>query len=307
MLLRKFSIFTYSLLLMLGILVSITSNVFAEVQKPEKLAAQGQGYIIDSVLYAYVDLNWMNPDSADGFNFYISYTKTDNYDDFELLQTINYPNDSLIQHKDNYWTAYLTHVDSHNQEVLYFYIKAFKGRLVSDPSNISYCYVRTKQPEHSISFTTTPPLTSKLNEEYSYKFDVKTDLENAIIDFEFLSKPTNAKLDKENKTVTFTPTKGGIYSFNLMASAYDAAGTKVQTNQYWELRVIECDKPSTISGKITDEDGNNILWCYAILYMKSDSTQWDSLRYVAQMTFENGEYSFTGLDKGILLPPGLWL
>jgi hypothetical protein len=304
---KKFSALAYTLLLMMFISAA-SLNVFAENLKPEKFEAQGSGYLIDSVLYADLYLNWMYSDSVDGFNVYISYSKTDDYNDFELLQTIAKTDDSLMQSKDYFWFVYLPNIYINNQEIISLYITAFKGGQTSDPSNISVCNLNYRQQWHSLEFTTTPPATAKLNDEYSYKFDVKTDLENPTYEFELNSipdgpnMPPGAKLDQETKTITFTPSEGGIYYFYLTGRAEDTDGNVAESQQYWEVRVIECDKPSTISGTVKNEDGENILWCYATIYMVSDkgndSTGWGNIQYVAQMAFENGEYSFTGPDKG---------
>jgi hypothetical protein len=283
---------------------SASLNVFAQMLGPEKFQASGQSYMIDSVLYADAYLNWMYSEAVDGYNVYIAYTKTDNYDDFELLQTINYPNDSLLQQKDNSWYAYLSKIDTKNNEILSFYIKAFKSGQASAPSGISFCYLRGNQPVHYMEFSTTPPATAKLNEEYVYQFDIKTDLENPQIEYDFKSQPIDVTFDKANKTIKFTPTAGGIYSFNLIASAYDAAGNIVIAHQTWDVRVIECEIPSTISGSVISEEGENLMWGTATLYMvygdrkEGDSTGWSNIIFVKQINFENGEYSLTNLDKG---------
>jgi hypothetical protein len=300
---KKFTALTYTILLML-VISAASLSVFAQMQGPAKFEAQGQGYEINNEIYADIYLNWMYSEEVDGYNVYISYTKSDNLDDYEFLQSIDNTNDSLIKNKENYWIAYLSKIDTKNKEVIGFYITAYKGGQVSSPSNISYCYIRTYEPTYTLKFTTTPSSTAKLNEEYVYQFDIITDMDYTSIKYDLTYKPDNAIFDQDNKTIKFTPTKGGIYYFNLFVSVYGEGSTLAQTDQTWEVRVIECEKPSTISGTIRDENGDSVKYCYAVIYMVTDKgkdstgNNYRNIQYVAQMNFENSEYSFTGLDKG---------
>eukprot|EP00825_Cyclidium_porcatum_P006747 TRINITY_DN13377_c0_g1_i4.p3 TRINITY_DN13377_c0_g1~~TRINITY_DN13377_c0_g1_i4.p3 ORF type:complete len:161 (-),score=11.65 TRINITY_DN13377_c0_g1_i4:3-485(-) len=158
MFLRKFSALAYTLLIML-LLSAASSNVFAEMQTPEQFEALGQGYKVDSVSYADLYLNWMCSDSVDGFNVYIAYSNTDNYNDFELLQTISVTYDSLIQSKDNFWFAYLSNINVKNQDTISLYITAFKGGIATNPSNIAICPIFDRREWHYAEFTTNPPCT----------------------------------------------------------------------------------------------------------------------------------------------------
>ena len=116
-------------------------------------------------------LTGMYSEPVDGYNVYIAYKTTNNYDDFELLQTINYPNDSVIVEKNNFWYAVITNIDTKKSDSLSFYITAFKNGQTTEPSNISFCTIYNENRWYPLEFTTTPSSIAKLNKEYVYEFD----------------------------------------------------------------------------------------------------------------------------------------
>ena len=54
---KKFSAFVYTLLLMM-IVLATSSNLFAEMQKPEKFEAQVEKHYFDSTNYVDAFFNW---------------------------------------------------------------------------------------------------------------------------------------------------------------------------------------------------------------------------------------------------------
>lgn len=252
---------------------------------------KGDVFIADGII------NWaypMNEDNVVGFNVYLAEGKTDNFNDFQILQYVKKENSARgyfhlqvkgLESNQNIWSFTVTAVDGNNNE--------------SDVVNYFHAIIRTSNSNvHKIFITSKPDLNAKIGEVYTYTPEVETDVEDAEIVYNLRFAPDNVDFDKETGKISWTPTKAGTYNFNLEVKAVIGDKIIAATNQPWHVLVSNCTDLAVIKGKVEDENGNSIKMGVVTIfrYDEINSRMHKSFAYNAK--FDNGEFIIPHLDKG---------
>lgn len=165
--------------------------------------------------------------------------------------------------------------------------------------NNTYTYNMTVAERGFVEFTTTPPQDSiiKVDELYTYNADAEYSTDpNATIKYS-LDGPNGATIDEDTGEISWTPTEVGLNWFYL--KAYIPNNMQLHAMQRWTVMVVNCDELSSISGSVTDEDGNPITEGVVMVYqnhnmgMNGHPKRWQAFKYA---DIENGTYTIDDVD-----------
>ena len=146
-----------------------------------------------------------------------------------------------------------------------------------------------------VKITSEAPQSTKINQPFTYDVEAETNHESDDIKFELMHAPEDATIDAETGLISWTPTENGRYQFVVSASL---SGFK-EFSDYQDFAIVvsECDVLGSISGTVTDENGNQILHGMAMLFGESvEDNAHNSTVIAVELT--NSGYKFEGIDKG---------
>lgn len=289
-------IFMAAIVLILGF-GAAKSNALKPVKN---LHAQLDKNYMDSSNTYQVYLDWVDENNNSdlmGFNIYEAEDKTDNKDNFKLIATID------LSNQEDWWANkgqnYFAFTDAGYKKATY-YVTAFGAEGESEISNLAYC--EAPKPQLNINLYQNPVVNSgSVGDEISINIKYESNVDGLAVKYEMgKESPDGMKIDESTGVITWTPVKGGIFYYNVIATfTYDDNTYKLA--QGFSIKISECDNPATISGSITDYNGDVITNGWVIAYQKSGASggKNDSSLVLAQdAAIENGKYEIKNLDKG---------
>jgi hypothetical protein len=291
----------YAALVFAFIFVCSAFSIAEESLKPVKeFNVQIQGTKHGDVFIAGGVINWTYPaddEIAIGFNVYIAEGKTDDFNNFRILQFVDRKDGDKnsrnhyslyfkgLESKHNGWSFTIRAVNDHKEE--------------SEVVNFVYAEIKNNNnPQHKIYFTSKPDVFAKIGVEYTYTPTVETNIENPTLVYSLRNSPDNAKINSETGEITWTPEKAGNYNFHLEVKAVDGDKILANLNHGWTVTVRECAEPTTISGVVIDEDGHSIKMGVVTIfkYDEIDNRMHKGFHFTHR--FDNGKFEIPNLDKG---------
>ena len=285
--------------LLLAVLILTSANILKadDIDAPENLKG-----LINNPGFEGLYLSWQHKDTNNikGYKIYKADKITEDTDDFELLETADF-GDQNIRFKGKFFSYYLYYI-LHEENT--FYITAYNDQQESEISN--FLKIKRNNMQQWVRFTTTPPVSAGLGEEYHYKPEIKSNKDYQKAKFSVLDNqtvPDDLELDSETGEITFTAEEEGDVHFNLSVSIYDEDQVLLaNAMQQIRVSVSECDELAEIEIEIKDEEGENVQRGIAILQQAPNNQ--DSTGYppeegaMLHKQFEDGEVKFEDVDKG---------
>lgn len=149
--------------------------------------------------------------------------------------------------------------------------------------------------KEQIFIVSQPPRTAVIGEELTYQVEIEYDGDSEII-YELQNAPDGATIS-ETGLLSWTPEENGYYDFGLMVHTDNQMSHNFQ---HFMIKVLSCDNPASISGVVTDEEGEPIE--HGNVFLLNVGERDDSL-YIDDRWGENaeiidGEYTFGAVDEG---------
>ncbi len=279
---RSFIAFRAFLTLILTLAIASGAVTANEIKAPRDLRAEVYQITEPAAL-----LMWRTggerDDWPDKCNIYMADSKTEDMSKFKLVS------DSSMRKGD---MAYAVLYVEKNKEYSFYVTNVVNG-VESERSNIAY--FKYVEP-FSIRFTTNPPETAKINEEYKYEMKAEAS-DGSPVKYKLEFAPKGAELS-EDGVLTWTAKERGNCQFAV--SAYTEENNPVRDYQSWFVYVTSCPSPGSLSGTVVNDDDTPVMKGEAQLY----PTNMDSLYWIPEemglmrTRIENGKFEFQNLDSG---------
>lgn len=237
----------------------------------------------------YIQLTWradIRTDSVLGFNIYMAQGQSNNPTDFR-----NILNERVKQNNGNFFGTNLTNLPAGTYT---FYVTAYNREGESGPSNL--CYVTSSDQSITIRFTSEPVRNALIEQEYTYTAQAEAS-NDGTVKYRLNQYPSGMTIDEDSGVITWTPAERGAY--NVVVTAYLANATEVFAKQNFDVYVLSCENPATLSGMVYNSDGEPLGIGMAYLY--SSNYERDSLNKFGQYytsRISDGEFFFQGIDEG---------
>lgn len=289
-----------SILLLLILSLGLNS-VFAEnTLKPVKdFKVDLQGQKSGDIYIASGSIFWIYPsdeETASSFNIYIAEGKTDDFEDFQLFETVN--RDDNQKARDNYLYQFKDLESSQNGWS--FTIKSSDGEQESIVARYFYAEIKNTNSPKKLFIVSKPDTEAKIGVEYSYLPETETDVADPKYGYNLVFGPDGAEIDEETGEIKWTPEGAGIYKFALEIYVSSGNLDKIEAVAKidWVVKVIECDEFATINGSIVDEEGNKINFGVVNIFQYKEINDQIQKTGFHTARIANGEFSIPYLDKG---------
>lgn len=276
---------------LVALFLFITAAVAAHAQVPAEPDSLG-GYVLKQQGTQFVRLWWIADTTEadiDGFYVYKADGQTEDLDDFSLNQTVR------TNGQREKYNEFMTNVYNLAPGTYTFYVTAYNDDGESDRSN--FCYVTVNDPDLTVTFTSEPVRLAIVNQEYSYTAQAEASNGGTVL-YRLQYAPDGMTINEETGEISWTPTER-VNQKNIAIIAYLEDAEEVYAQQSYEILVMACTNPASLSGTVADEDGNPIDFGMAYLYITGegrDSSKYNAIAFTARI--EDGQYTFTNLDSG---------
>lgn len=270
-----------------------------ELKAPRFEYAEGKIFKeVDNMFVAMLTLGWVDDNPhVDGFGLYIFYGESKDYHEFKLYKKIDLKDENL-SHQKNYF-QYLMREFLVESKVVSFYITSFAGGHESKGSGIKVVNLKQDNQNHNkFMIVGKPTRTATIGEQYTFEFGIEANVDYTDLEVNLVNSPAGGEIDVENMIVKWTPTEGGIYTFNLVATASTQNGD-LKAGFSWTVEVMHCKVPAIVIGEVADADGSLVPYGTAMLFWADGSNDGNGkFKRVYDTRIVEGKYEFKGVDAG---------
>ncbi|MGE5480232.1 MAG: carboxypeptidase regulatory-like domain-containing protein [Chloroflexota bacterium] len=152
---------------------------------------------------------------------------------------------------------------------------------------------------NKITITSLPETHVKLNHTYTY--DVEASAQNADLNIKYLimQGPEGATIDEHTGVVTWQANIPGVQTFVIQAYAEENEGYEMLNDyQGWQVNVIQCETPSTLTVNVKFEDDKPLQAGHAYLFSNYSKDSVTFSVIAADADIKHGEVKFENVDKG---------
>jgi len=288
-------------LVVISFVIFSGSNCFTQDVGPVQwfvVDIQGKKITNDFNVTGTIQWHYFHDIQNEGINIYYAEGISDNPADFKFLEKVRIEDaQPLSKHHFGYSFSGITGT----QKTWTFAVTAYTQDGVSEFSKFYTASFKYNEPPFLVEFVTYPEKKAKVGEEYTYKPEIKTNIDKPTLEYILEDAPPNAKYNPETGEISWIPLNEEFKYFHIMLKVKldDEVVSIIQ--QSWGVSFSDCDKPSKSSIIIhaKDESGNPVNTVRVTIFDYEEGV--NPTTKFAKMIFTNHGASFGkvfGLDKG---------
>ncbi len=225
------------------------NSALAEIPAPEDFEVE----LDENNGVTFINITWEKNnqgDSPEYYNIYQADERTDNVDDFELLEQIEITNQQQKK--------YTYKIDNPEPGEYSFFIKASlidDGQEVfGEATDIKYAVVPDDSTEAYVEITSEPEEDAEAGKQFIYNANAESNI-NCPINWELVSGPDGMEINENSGVLSWTPEQAGEYDIEI--KAFLSCSTDVEDTQSFTIEVI--DQINEAEVEITSEPDTEIM------------------------------------------------
>ena len=286
-------------LVVISFVIFSGSNCFAQDVGPVQwfvVDIQGKKITDDFNVTGTIQWHYFHDIQNEGINIYYAEGISDNPADFKFLEKVRIEDaQPLSKHHFGYSFSGITGT----QKTWTFAVTAYTQDGVSEFSKFYTASFKYNEPPFLVEFVSSPTKKAKVGVKYTYKPEIKTNIDKPTLEYILEDAPPNAKYNPETGEISWIPLNEEFNYFHIMLKVKldDEVVSIIQ--QSWGVTFNECDSLSSIKVNVIDESGNPVISVTVRIFDYEEGV--NPTTKFAKMIIGNGGASYCiikGLDKG---------